>query len=466
MSTQPKALKPIILMELWQSYAYFGLQAILVFYLIQKLSLPDNEAYAFCGQFVALSYLTPVVGGWIADRFLGFRVSILIGGILLCLGYALLACGQYTLLTGLSLVVIGNGLLLPNLSSFLGEFYTENDSRREAGFTLFYVSANIGALFSVGTAGYLQKFVGWSACFGIASAGLVLGIIVFIRGFHHFQRKGTPILPLKKTVTLLWFCIVFFLIYYSLKVKTFGDYSLYLCGLLFCVYIANSLRSLDKTLRRHMLAVIILFVIALFYKAMFFETYLSVNVFTDRVLDRTLLSHEIPASVFLALGAFFTILVGPLFAKILQSPKMDYSIPVKFSLSLFIIGCAMEMLSLFTTNTNALVPVAAIFLFRLFFSISELFIFPIAYSMVTEYTPKNYVGLMMGGWFLSTAFGGKLAGFLSHTANIPKDITNIHAVKMIYHSAFHQYAILNFYLFGFCLLLTPFINKLLRKNGN
>ncbi len=146
MNQQPKALKILMLTEMAEVYGYFSLQAILIFYLLNVLSYSDANAYLFAGHFIALAYLMPVIGGWVADRFLGNRIAILFGGLLLCMGYALLIFGQPTFLLGLSLIIVGNGLFKSTLSSFIGEFYCQHDSHREAGFTLVFAGVNIGII--------------------------------------------------------------------------------------------------------------------------------------------------------------------------------------------------------------------------------------------------------------------------------------------------------------------------------
>lgn len=476
MNQQPKALKVFFLTEMWEQYAFYTLQPLLVFLLIKKLSYSDADAYLFTGQFTGLVYLTPVIGGWIADHFLGKRIAALLGGLFLCIGYALIALGEHTLFIGLSFVIVGHGLFKPNIVSFLGEFYSRYDSRREAGFTLFYVGINIGALLAMFCAGYIQKLLGWAACFGVASFMLLLGMSFFRWGFRYFADKGLPpefstetltAFLRKKPISIALLFISLMLAYYSLTVIRFGDYSLYSCGILFCLYIAKIAWKLDENARRNILALMLLFIIAIFYKTMFFETYLVVNVFTDRVVDRTLFGHEIPAIVFLGLGGFFSILLGPLWAKIWQSKKIKCSIPVKFTLSILIIAGCMQMLAWLTTETNTLLPPIWIILFRLVFAISELFIFPIAFAAISKYAPNNYTGIMMGGWFMSAAFAGKLAGVLASYADVPKGITDLYQLNIIYHHAFQYYAALNFAVFFICLILAPIIHKLLRKNeGN
>lgn len=467
MKQQPKALRILIPAEMAEVYGYFTLQAILVFYMTKQLAFSDAHAYTFSGQFIALAYLLPVMGGWVADRFLGNRLAILWGGLLMCIGYALLMLGWQLFLAGLTLIIVGNGLFKSNISSFIGEFYTRDDARREAGFTLAYTGVNLGSLIAIASAGYLQQLIGWGACFGAASLALLLGVLLFLWGYHYFDGKGLPPQTTLKNKSVLFLCLcaVLTIVYYAMTFTLFGNYSIYAASLLFCLYIANIAWQIDKPARRRLLAIMILFVMAIFYKAMFFESYLVVNVFTDRLVDRTLFGHDIPATVFLSAGSLFTIMLGPLFAYLWQTKKLKLSIPFKFALSVLIIGCCMQMLVVaLALEAHAMLPINSILLFRFFFAISELCILPLGLSMITEYAPKHYVGLMMGGWYMTAALGGKLAGVLATYANVPTGSLDLHHMKLIYQQAFQHYALLNFALFAVFLLLVPSINKLL-TNG-
>lgn len=466
---QPKALRILIYTEMAEVFGYFTLQAILIFYLIKKLSFSDESAYTLSGQFIALAWLAPVLGGWITDRILGYRVAILSGSLLLFMGYALLSLGQSLLFPGLPLIIVGQGLVKSNISSFVGEFYTQQyDIQRKAGFTLFYVGINIGSLLAIASAGYIQQYFNWSVCFGVSSFILLLGASTFRWGFRYFDKKGfSPQEKLKIPILLLILCSILILAYYALKATSFGNYSLYAIGLLFLLYVANMARQLDIFSRRHLLALMILFIIAIFYKAMFFEDFLVVNLFTERLVNRTLFGQQIPATVFLALSSLFTMLFGYCFVHIWRSNKLVLSIPVQFALGLFIVASCMTMLAIWLTiDAYILLPATSIILFRFFFSISELLILPLGLSMVTEYAPQNCKGVIMGGWYLTAALGGKLAGLLAHSADIPKDNMNVYHVQSIYQLAFQKYAMLNWVLFAICLLLTPMLNKLLKKNSS
>lgn len=474
MPKQPKALTIFFLTEMWEQYGFYTLQPLLVFLLIKRFAFSDVNAYLFSAQFAALVYLTPVIGGWVADNCLGKRFAVLLGGSLLCVGYALLALQQSTLSIGLSFIIIGHGLFKPNIVGMLGEFYGQHDSHREAGFTLFYVGINIGALIAMFFAGYIQKWFGWTACFVTASFMLLLAVSFFRAGFRyfadkglapHFQSSSSTLFIYKNPMLLIGLCLSIILAYYSLTLIHIGNAVLIFFGILFCCYIAKLLTKLDSNSRKRLLGLLLLFVIAIFYKAMFFETYLVVNVFTDRIVNRTLFDHIIPATVFLGLGGFFSILLGPLWAKLWQSVKINFPIPLKFALGILLIGICMQILAYLTVGSSTFLPAIWIVFFRFLFAISELFIFPVAFAAISEYSPQHCTGTLMGSWFMSAAFGGKLAGLLAVNADVPKAMNNLYQMNAIYHHAFQHYALLNFAAFFVCLLLTPLIHKLLQARN-
>lgn len=473
MNKQPKALKVLFFTEMWERYGFYTVQAILVFYMIKKFSLSDTQAYSVLGQFLALGYIVPVVGGWVADRFLGSRMAVLLGCLNLCLGYALLAFEHTMLYVGLSFVIIGNGLLKPNVSTFLGRFYTYHDERQEAGFTLFYIGINVGSLLATLSVGYIQKFLGWNACFAGASIALVLGIAYFLWGYRYFEDKGLP--PTIKVHTLYGllkknpaFMVVFFmlltLIYYALTLTNAGSYGLYICGVIFFSYVIKISWEMSMQDRNRMVAIILLFFMTAVFFAVFLQMYFTVNVFTERLVDRSIAGYEIPTAVFLSLESAFLLIVGPFFARLWRSGKVPLSISAKFIAGLICVSVAMQMLSWLTVGSENVLSGSWLIVFYLFYAISDLLILPVGFSMIVEYVPQQYTGMMMGGFFMTIGFSGKLAGFLASFAEVPKEVTDLHALNMIYQHAFQYYAWLGFSMAFIFIMIKPFIQRLLNAH--
>lgn len=469
---QPNALKICFLTEMWERFGFYTVQAMLVFYMIDRFAFSDADAYAVLGQFTALVYLGPVVGGWASDRYLGNRFSIILGAIFLCFGYFLLALDNHTLFAGLSSVVIGNSLLKPNISSFLGQFYIQDDPRREAGFTLFYVGINVGGVLAT-TAGYTRELAGWSACFGVASFVLLLAIAFFRWGYRYFEDKGLP--PNIQTHTLglylrqrpsifLWLCGALSVIYFSLTSIGFGSYGLYFSGLLFCACVAKISLSLDAAARRRIVALLLLFVVVTVFFALWFQIFFVVNVFTDRAVDRTIWGYHIPPSVFVGLDSAFVLILGPILASIWKSKTNRLSVPAKFAFGIFLLGCSMQMLAWVVGDSSVLLPAIWLFIFYFGVTFGEMLISPIGLSMVTEYSPKDHTSLMMGGFFMAIGFGGKVTGILAGYASVPQGVTDLKMLNVIYQHAFQQYAWLAFIVAAICFAFVPLIRKWLKHS--
>lgn len=463
---QPKALRTLFLTEMWERYGFYTMQAMLVLYMIKRFSFSDADSYAVLGQFTALVYLMPVIGGWVCDRFLGNRIAILLGGLCLSIGYALLALEYHTFFMGLSFIIVGSGLLKPNISSFLGQFYGVNDSRREAGFTLFYVGINTGVLMATLSVGYIREFAGWGACFGAACFALLIGVALFRKGFHDFEDQG--LLPSgqvktfwaflqKKPVAILWFLGVLSIIYFSMTSVNFGSYGLYIFGLLFLLYVLQASLKLDAFSRKRMFGLLLLFAVSILFWGLYFQMFFAVNVFTERAVDRVILGHDVPPAVFIGLESLFVLILGPLMARLWQTSKIKLSIPLKFSVAVMLLAIGMQLLA--WGISDVLLPAIWLVLFYFLITVGELLLSPIGLSMITEYAPKEHIGLMMGGWFLTLGFGGKLTGVLAMYASVPQGITDLHDLNLIYQHAFQQYAWLGFAFFIGSFLLAPWIKK-------
>lgn len=470
MNKQPKALKVLFFTEMWERYGFYTIQSILVFYMIKKFSLSDTESYAILGQFVALGFITPAIGGWVADRFLGSRIAILLGCLNLCLGYALLAF-DHMLYIGLSFIIMGNGLLKSNISTFLGRFYRYNDQRREAGYTLYYLGINLGVLLATSSVGYIQKWLGWNACFVGASIAIVLGTTYFRWGYRYFEDKGLPptikahtvwIVLKQKPLLMVGFFAVLMAIYYAMTLESLGSGALYVFGVLFCLYVAKISWNLESQARRRMLAVMLLFIMVIIFFALYLQLFFVVNVFVDRLVDRTIGGYEVPTAVFIGLESAYMLILCPFFARLWQSGKAPLSISAKFIWGLVSVSFAMQLLSWLTMDSARILPVIWIFIFYFLYTIGDLLVIPMGLSMVAEYVPQKYSGVMMGGFFMALGFGGKLAGILAGLSDVPKGVTDLHMLNSIYQQAFQRFAWLGLAMLLIFFIMKPVIQKLLK----
>lgn len=206
----PLGLPILSMTEFWERFGFYIVQGLLILYLVSKFNFSDTKSYEILGAFTALAYIMPVIGGYVADKSLGFHLPIIVGGMLLAAGYSLLAFEQLPLLyIGLGFITVGNGLFKPNVSSLLGFLYNDNDPRRESGFTIFYIGINAGGLFANASSGFIQQHLGWSASFLSASVGLIIGVLTFVLFKSSLQGKGQSKakLSFKKTVLGISFII-------------------------------------------------------------------------------------------------------------------------------------------------------------------------------------------------------------------------------------------------------------------
>jgi proton-dependent oligopeptide transporter, POT family len=471
---QPRALWPLSLTEMWERFGLYLVQGLLIFYMTKTLNFPDARAYSVMGQFTALVYISPILGGLCADRLLGFRRTILVGAFLLLIGYVLLAFPslhrETSLFLGLSVIILGNGFLKPNISSFLGKFYHDNDPRRDTGFTIYYLLFNAGIVLSTLSSGYIQEYFGWHVCFGVAACGLVVALGFFRWGYRYFEDKG---LPLKREkwfysnanfifLTLLGLVACFFL----LKTSSIGgNWPLLAFGGVVLLCLLGIICRLEKSERPKMLALLILIVISIVFWALFFQIFSVANLFIDRNVDRVILGHTVPPVAFISLESIFIFLIGPCMAwmwKKFHEKKINISRGLQFTLGLAIIAFAMQCLVIgIHFAGGGLVNPSWIVVCYFFITIGELMLSPIGLSMVTQLAPAKFVGLMMGIWFLGLAYGGLLAGYLGEQASIPKELMNdlLHT-NLIYAHAFQNYVLLGLAAAAITLSLTPWLNKL------
>lgn len=471
---QPKVLRYFFLTEMWERFGFYTIQALLVLYMVHSLDFSDKKSYSILGEFTALAYVFPLLGGYVADRIMGYRLAVLLGGILLCVGYACVAIFSDVFI-GLSLLVAGNSLLKPNISSFLGLFYKHEDHRREAGFTIFYMGINVGSLGAVLLMGFVQQQFGWVACFAVASIGLFLGIMTYLSAYRYFEDKGLS--PTKPNLTSLFaYLIKSPIMSLSLILITIGIYLVLkhpnetnkmlavVGGILFLglITLACRLRGIE---RKHMLALLILIISSIVYWGLYFQMFSSVNLFTDRLIDRELFGIHLPAIVFISMNSIFILVLGPILSVLWEKTyrfRKVTSTPMKFTYSLFFMGLALQILVLATQHSsdNELINPAWLIGFYFLVTLSEMLLSPIGLAMITELSPKKYSGLMMGVWFIALGFGGALSGYLSQGATLSDEITTISEAMPIYRDAFQYSANLAYIAGAMLLLISPLLIKM------
>jgi POT family proton-dependent oligopeptide transporter len=383
----PRGLSTLFFTEMWERFSYYGMRAFLILYMVAPataggLGFADADAASIYGTYTGSAWAAAIGGGFIADRFLGQYRSVLIGGIIIAAGHFTLAFKALPFFyTGLSLIVIGTGLLKPNVSTLVGSLYTSNDKRRDAGFSIFYMGINLGAFLGPLIAGYLAQRVDWHIGFACAGVGMVLGLAQYVIGRGRLQIAMDKLSSARPRS----------------GAKT-------------------QAASFTTEERKRMAAVVVFFVFAALFWGAYEQAGSTLNLFADRFTRLTLFGFSFPSSWFQSVQALFLIMLAPVMAVLWKRlGDQQPSSPAKFALGLLFAGIAFLLLvpagSL--AQSGAGVLVSPWWLIGCYFleEIGELCLSPVGLSVVTKLAPARVLGLMMGVWLLSTAVGNKLAGW-------------------------------------------------------
>ncbi len=469
---QPRGFSIFFLTEMWERYGFYITQTLLILYLIGYFHLTDSVSYGILGSFTALAYINPALGGYIADRYLGARQAILWGALLISTGYLILT-GAHDLphvFISLAVIAMGTGLLKPNVSSLLGSLYSKNDSRRHTGFTIFYMGISLGIILATTGGGYLEEFVGWKNTYFIAAMVLLVAWLTFFFGSRFYKIHDVRLIQhsTKKYIQALVFIALMILVnvviitHQKLSIIAFSLVALF--SVLLVLYEAR--RAHNSIERRRLLAYLLLSCISVFFWAIYFQLYFSMNLFVERVVDRQVFGMSVPASFFVSIESFGLILFGPILGGlwyVLARKGKAISIPVKFAGSLLMMALAFGLLfvsSLFI-NGQGLVGPTWIVLVYLIIAVGELMLSPIGLAMVTELVPERLAGLMMGIFFVTLGLGGKLAGVIADYAAISPNIIDLHQMEGIYHHAFGIYFVVCLVIALMSVALIPVIKKLI-----
>ena len=450
----PRGLGLLFMTEMWERFSFYGLRPLLVLFMAAALAdggfgFDRPAASAIVGIYAASVYLASLPGGWIADRWLGLRRSILIGAMLITSGHLSIGVsgvagagvGKIFFFLGLVLIVLGTGLLKPNISAIVGDLYPEGGARRDAGFSIFYMGINIGAFAGTLVTGYLGERVSWHWGFGAAGIGMLFGLLMFwlkakdmLGGLgQDIVRDPDPVVQAKRegavrnaTVGgLAVLALVFVLA--SIGAVTLdpqaigGAMTFVLVGIavaFFGFLFAFGGLTRDEKLRSGV--IFVLFVFAAIFWAAFEQAPTSLQLFANDFTDRNLFGFEVPATWFQSINSAFIILFSPLFAALwimLAKRNIDLSSPAKFALGLALAGVGF-LVMVFAANTvvasggTVLVSPWWLIASYLFQTLGELFLSPVGLSSMTKLAPRRYVGQMMGIWFLATSVGNLVAGLV------------------------------------------------------
>ncbi len=430
----PKGLFVLFFAEMWERFSYYGMRALLIFYLTKHWLFSDGESGVIYGAYTALVYITPVLGGYLADRWLGQRKAVTYGAILLTFGHFIMGFegdgGQdpaslSIFWLALAFIIVGSGFLKANISVIVGQLYPRTDVRRDGAYTIFYMGINLGAFLGSLLCGYLGETYGWSYGFGAAGFGMLLGLIVFIWGKPLLLGRGEPEDPAKlaqpvmgiKFEWLLYLIglaavgVCWWMVQNQALVGTF----LGVAGAALVAYVVfTAVVKLPPQDRDRIFAALFLILGSILFWALFEQAGSSLNLFADRYVDRA----GVPASVFQSLNAGYIVLFAPLFAMLwtwLGRRGWEPSAPAKFGLAMLQLGLGFFVLKwgAEAAGMENATPVLFIFLIYLLHTTGELCLSPVGLSAINRLAPAHMASLIMGTWFFASATGNFAAGLIA-----------------------------------------------------
>lgn len=552
----PRGLVVLFFAEMWERFSYYGMRGLLILYLTQHFLFSDQRSTLIFGAYAALVYVMTIVGGTLADRYLGARKAVTFGAILLVLGHfgmafegngsrqfityegaeyqltldgrggdatSVLIAGDrrvpvsvtgeaivianaaalglpseiphaayesrveteslylHILYLSLALIISGVGFLKANISTIVGSLYGFGDKRRDSGFTIFYMGINIGAFAASILCGWLGIAYGWKYGFGLAGIGMAIGLIVFLLGQSWLEGRAEPPDPVKLKAPVLlglsreWLCYLAGLAMIGASMALVMNEHL-VGGILgpiglamFAFLIWYAFVKCKGEERDRLLVAIYIVIAQIPFWALFEQAASSLNLFTDRLVDRTIFGVSVPAPVFQSLNAGFIFLFAPVLAWLwiwLAKHKREPSMPVKFAFAVFLVAVGFLVLvaGIRASGTDALTPVYFVFAIYFIHTLGELMLSPVGLSAVTKLAPARIVGMTMGAWFLYTGLSNFLAGVIARSTGaetIGGQITNVVAAKANYAEVYTQVAWWGIGISLLMLLIAPRLKKMM-----
>jgi POT family proton-dependent oligopeptide transporter len=428
----PVGLRTLFLTELWERFSYYGMRALLILFMTAPiarhgLGMATAEAGAIYGLYTGMVYLLALPGGWIADKILGARRAVLVGGVIIALGHFCLAIPSVTtFFMGLVLIVSGTGLLKPNVSAMVGQLYPEHDARRDAGFSIFYMGINIGATIAPLICSYVGETINWHYGFALAGIGMTAGVIQYVLGAKTLGTAGAAPAPTVKQRSRFRIGIGAFVALLLLggKLAYDGTLSIQALSSAFGVLLTTIVFVLfagmlifgkwSREERGRLIAIFVLFAASAMFWSIYEQGGSTLNLFAERNTNRSVpgMAQPFPAGWFQAVPSLFVILIAPMFAWLwVKLGKQNPSSTIKFSIGLLFGGLSFVIL----------IPVAGslgvspiwLTLTYLLQTLGELCISPVGMSTMTKLAPQRIASLIMGVWFVSISVGDYLSGKLA-----------------------------------------------------
>nr|WP_315243651.1 peptide MFS transporter [uncultured Flavobacterium sp.] len=475
----PKQLWSLFMVEMWERFCFYGMRGVLTFFMVDQLFLKDDAASLQYGAIQAFVYAFTFIGGIFADKVLGFKKSLFFGGVVMILGNLLIAFSPQTMFYyGIAFSIIGTGFFKPNISSMVGELYHEKDPRRDAGYGMFYAGINIGGLFGGALCIYLGKYHSWSLCFLAAAIVMILGLITFLYTKKNLGPIGnSPLLELPAQKRKIREIAVYAgsvlsipLIFIMVKNTSYTDYFMYTIGAVAIGYFIFELIKLGEiSLQKKLFAAFIFIFCYFLFMAIFEQSGGSLSLFAKDNLKSSLLFFQIdPNIVNNSSNTFFVIVFSPLAGLLwlwLANKKIEPNTIIKFGIGFLFLAASFFIFyyTRFFADENGKTSLNIFTLAYLVTTLGELCLGPIGMSIITKLSPKKLFGMMMGLWFLASAFGQLAAGKLGAEMSKSNTGSSLLSKLQSYTDGYYQLAIYALIAGVGLIVLSPFVKKLMQE---
>lgn len=463
---QPSVLYALSLAYMGERFGYFILRGMLVLYMIKILFLSTDHAYAIFAVFTALLYLAPLVGGPLADQYIGNKQAVILGGLLLSIGLIVLGLENKHLYVALGLIICGKGLYAPSIITHIGNIYHTKDPRREGGFSVVYTAINISAIIASLISGSIIYYFGWKTTFILAGITTLLGVFLFyIANLNKANLRKIHMITYPSIFISILFSICLF--DFCLRHKELFHIIFIALSSLLIFYGIKKCYLYPSHIRKKLALCFALTAFSIIFFVLSQQSAMALTIFAEYNVDRNIWIYQIPTYSLLALNPFFIITIAPLLSILwnkLAIKNINPSVSMKFALGTIFLGLGFIILVnaiYFTQSSSGKIDFGWIVISYSLQSLGELLIYPIGLAMITEFAPKNNAGFMIGVWYCATAVGTYLAGYFSRLTVLPSGVTDPLQTSMIYAHVFGLLggiAIMAGWLLIFCIYCKRIVN--------
>lgn len=475
----PKQLWYLFMTEMWERFCFYGMRGMLVVFMVTQLAIAEQEANLQYGAIQAFIYAFTFIGGLFADKILGFRKSLFWGGLLMIAGsFIIAAAPQDMFYIGTCFTIVGTGFFKPNISTMVGELYKTGDPRRDAGFGLFYSGINIGALLGGFVCVYLGKYHSWSLAFGAAGVVMIIGLLTFLFTQKTMGPIGlSPLKDIKAGKRKIYEVAVFLgslavmpLILLMVQKTEYTDYFMYTIGPVTLIYLLYEMIKLNADERKKMLAALVFIVFSVLFWAFFEQSGGSLSLFALNNLEHSLLGIDgvDPNVINNTVNSLFVIVFSILFGLLwiwMAKKKIEPNSVVKFGLGFLFLGGAFYVFyaTRFFADENGMTSLNVFTLGYLVITFGELCLSPIGLSLMTKLSPKKLWGVMMGMWFLASAYGQYVAGLLGAGIASAGEDASLYDKMLTYTDGYKQLGIYALIAGVILLVISPVVRKLMKE---